>query len=205
MKIVTVSREFGSGGREIAKRLSEALGFAYYDREILTELAGRAALDEDFLQRVLEKGAQPAVPLHYARSFLYAPAPNKAAQLLALQHRIVRELAQRGDCVVVGRAADVVLRDHDPLRIFVYASLEAKLARCRARAGAGVSLTDAEITKQLRRIDRARAAGYEMAAPGRWGQKSGYDLCINTSRLNIEGLVPPLAEYATRWFEETRP
>ena len=93
MKIITVSREFGSGGREIAKRLSDVLGIAYYDSEIITEIAKKADLDENYVAHSLEKGIQPTFQIHFACAFSHISAPDPTVKLLAAQHNIINELS----------------------------------------------------------------------------------------------------------------
>lgn len=201
MRIITVSREFGSGGREIAKRLSDILEIAYYDNEIVAEIAKRADLDEGYVANSLDKGLRWNMPIHYARSFSHVAVANNAVQLLAEQHNIIKELAERGDCIVVGRAANVVLEKHRPFRIFVYADMQTKIERCKSRAADGENLTDKEIKKKIIQIDKGRASSYNVVSPYRWGDKRGYDLCVNTSKLDIKEITPLLAEYARRWFD----
>ena len=201
MKLITVSREFGSGGRELAKRLSDALQIPYYDREILTEIARQAELDEDYVNRTLEQGLQPAVPLHFANSF-YGPTTAMTAQLFGVQQKILRSLAERGDCVIVGRAADAALAEFHPLRLFVYADEPSKIARCRERAAEGEALSDRVLRREMRRIDKGRASAYALFSSTHWGDKANYDLCINTSHVIIKEMVPSLAVYAERWFQK---
>lgn len=201
MRIITVSREFGSGGREIAKRLSDALGIAYYDSEIITEIAKRADLDENYVANSLEKGIKPTVQIHFACAFSHIAAPDPAVKLLTAQHNIINEIAEKGDCIIVGRAADVLLEKHKPFRIFVYADTESKIARCRARATDDAKLTDKEIVKKIKQIDKGRASSYNMISSTDWGDKRGYDLCVNTTNVNIKEITPLIAEYAKQWFK----
>ena len=157
-RIITVSREFGSGGRELGKRLADALEFSYFDREIVTALAEKTGLDEDFLASSTESGAFTQIPIHFARSFSEAPAfSNEAVKLMSMQTSLIKELASKGNCVIVGRAADSILEEFRPFRIFVYADEASKLARCRSRAGDGEDLTDREMLRAMKRIDNARA------------------------------------------------
>lgn len=202
MKIITVSREFGSGGREIAKRLSDVLGIAYYDSEIITEIAKKADLDENYVAHSLEKGIQPTFQIHFACAFSHISAPDPTVKLLAAQNNIINELAERGDCIIVGRAADVLLEKHDPFRIFVYADMQSKIARCRKRAGGDSKLTDKEIEKKIKQIDKGRASSYNMISSTDWGDKRGYDLCVNTTNMNIKEITPFIAEYAKQWFKD---
>lgn len=200
MKIITLSRQFGSGGREIAKRLSDELGIAYYDNEIITEIAARENLDAGYVERTLENGFQWNIPIHYARTISYIPIDREAGKLLATQHVIMKEIAARGDAIFVGRAADVVLREHMPFRIFIYADMAARVARCQARGGAE-RLSDKQMEKKIRLIDKNRALGYDMVSALAWGDKEAYDLCINTGNVEIKKIVPLIAEYAREFFK----
>ena len=115
MKIITVSREFGSGGRELGKRLSDCLGWPYYDREIISAVARRNALDEGYVEDALEQGDFRGVPLTIGRTFAYLPSmPHDSRQLLQEQRRVLRALAAHGDCRIVGRNADLILAEHRP-------------------------------------------------------------------------------------------
>lgn len=204
MKIVTVSREFGSGGREVGKRLADALGVAYYDREILTAIAEDAKLDESYVENVLEmcNPANPSYHLTFSRTFSYNPMSGNAAQLLARQHRIIRALAEKGDCVIVGRGAEAVLAEYRPFRIFVHADMSARLARCRSRAAAGEQLSDRELQRQIRQIDKTRAANHSFVSDIPWGAREGYELCLNTTHMDIKKTVPLLTQLIGQWFQE---
>ena len=114
MKIITVSREFGSGGRELGKRLADELGFAYYDREIIMGIAKKCAMDEDYIERTIENHSMRRYPITYARTFSAIPSfsVDQASLLLVQQGKVIQELAAQGNCVVVGRGADKILRQH---------------------------------------------------------------------------------------------
>ena len=151
MKIITVSREFGSGGRELGKRLSDCLGWPYYDREIISAVARRNALDEGYVEDALEQGDFRGVPLTIGRTFAYLPSmPHDSRQLLQEQRRVLRALAAHGDCIIVGRNADLILAEHRPLKLFVYADLESRLRRCRERSSDDERFTLRELERKLR-------------------------------------------------------
>ena len=202
MNLITVSREFGSGGRELGKRLAEHLGYAYYDREILTLLAEETALNEEYLDRVLERGAgMQSFAISIGHTFAaQLGAPQLSANLLARQTQLMKELAQRGNCVIVGRNANVILSELEPLRLFVHAEMPARIARCRARAPEGEQLTDRQYEKNIRQVDRERAKLHDMLCSYDWSDVRGYDLCINTSYRRIKDLIPALGMYAEAWF-----
>ena len=184
-KIITIGREFGSGGRELGRLLSEILGFAYYDREIISEIAKRTSLSEKYIQHITEQKPIIPFPIHTGRTF-WAVIPDYSQSVQQEQHDIIREMASKSNCVIVGRGADYILRDESPFRLFVYSDMTAKIARCRKNESAdyeaGASLSDKELIKRIDHINKGRADYYEFYTGQKWGDKSNYDLCINTGR-----------------------
>ena len=204
MRIITISREFGSGGRELGKRLADALGFAYYDREIVSSIAEKCNLDEGYVENVLRKGLTINVPITFGHTFYFYSDPTSENELkvLNMQQQIIKELAQRGDCVMVGRSSGIILEKYNPLRLFVYADMEWKVKRCRERASAEEHLTDRELEKKIRQIDAGRARHQKLLTDRKWGAPEGYDLCINTTSLEIKKIIPGLKEMALCWFDQ---
>lgn len=199
-EIITVSREFGSGGRELGKRLADELGFSYYDREIVTMLAERTGMDAGYVERQLEKETVVQYPIHFAQSFTQLSAVSEATmQLKAEQTNLIKELAKEGRCVIVGRAADSILEEYDPFRLFVYADQESKLKRCRSRAAETENLSDREMLRQMKRIDRSRAEYHDIISSRAWGQKESYHLCIDTTGIEIKKVIPAVANYYRLW------
>ena len=203
MRIITISREFGSGGRELGKRLADALGFAYYDREIVSSIAEKCNLDEGYVENVLRKGLTINVPITFGHTFYFYSDPTSENELKVLntQQQIIKELALRGDCVMVGRSSGIILEKYNPLRLFVYADMEWKVKRCRERASAEEHLTDRELEKKIRQIDAGRARHQKLLTDRKWGAPEGYDLCINTTNMEIKKIIPGLKEMALCWFE----
>ena len=202
MSIITVSREFGSGGREVGKRLADELGYAYYDREIVTAIARKTQLDEGYVANALESGMFRGVPIHFGRTFSYSSAlMSNTANLFVEQHKIIRELAAQGDCIIVGRAANAILEEYATFNLFVYADMEAKVRRCMERAPEGEQLSEREMIRHIKKVDADRARYYEMFSDTRWGAKEGYHLCVNTTGTNIKTLVPAIAQYVRSWLE----
>ena len=203
MSIITISREFGSGGREVGKRLADALGYAYYDREIVAAIAARKQMDEGYVASALEGGLFRSVPIHFGRTFSYTtPLMSSTTGLFVEQHKLLRELAEQGDCVIVGRAANAILADHRPFNVFVYADMEAKVRRCMERAGEDEKLTEREMIRHIKKVDADRARYHELFADTRWGAKEGYHLCVNTTGKTIKSLIPAVAQYAKCWLEQ---
>lgn len=195
MKIITISREFGSGGRELGKRLADAMGMQYYDREILTALTEETALDEAYVSRKMEQGNVHHFPITFARTFFYPRNESNTAKLLAEQQKLLKKIAEKGeDFVMIGRNADIALEEFQPLNLFVYADMESKVNRCMAREEG--DLTAAEMVKRIRQVDKGRKKSRELMTEWAWGAKEAYHLCINTSGVTIKEIVPAIAEYA---------
>ena len=193
--IITIGREFGSGGRELARRLSEELGFAYYDQEILKEIAQRTQLSESYVRAIVEKSPITSYSIHVVRSFHPAVSPvmDQTNKVCQEQTAIIKELADKSDCIIVGRCADYILRDYNILRIFVYSGMKEKIARCRAKSGDAESLSDKELEKQIKTIDKNRKKYYDFYTGQEWGDKRNYDLMINTSNISIKTAAHEIA------------
>ena len=203
MGIITISREFGSGGRELGKRLADALGYEYYDKEIVTAIAESNKLDENYVSYALEGGSFRNFPVHFGRTFSYSPTLMATeARLFAEQNRLIKEFAAKGNCVIVGRAADVILREHRPFNIFVYADMASKVLRCQERASDDEQLSAKQMERQIKRIDADRKRYHGIISDIPWGDRRGYHLCINTTDRDIKTLVPLVADYVKLWFEE---
>lgn len=203
MQVITISREFGSGGRELGKRLADELGYAYYDKEIVTALAKQSGLDEEYIEKVIEQGVPKHYPITYGRTFssnFTFQYQHSKTELLLKQQQILKELAQKENCVIVGRGADVILDEHCPFNLFIYADMSAKVIRCHKYADGQEKLTDHELKMKIRQIDHGRKQYYELLKGGKWGSKENYHLCINTTGIEIKEMIPALSQYAQNWF-----
>ncbi len=196
-RIITIGREFGSGGREIGRRLSDALQIAYYDQEIISEIAKRTELSEDYVRRISERRPFISFPIHVGRSFYPVTDPllQNSVLVFAEQHRLLEEMAEKSDCLIVGRCADYILRDKKPFRIFVYADMESRLERCMTRKKEGEELSEKDMKKRIAEIDRERAQYYAYFSEQKWGARDSYDLMVNTSGKDIKQVSSALAEY----------
>lgn len=204
MNIITISREFGSGGREVGKRLADVLGYAYYDREIETEIAKRMNMDVSYVAKAMEQGMTRNIPLHFGRTLASYPMLKQQVDILVEKQRMLKEVAAASDCVIVGRAADVILEEYKPFKVFVYADMAYKLKRCQGYAEMGENLTPREMEKAIKKIDSGRSQYHAMFLDIEWGRKEFYHLCVNTSGLEIKKIVPHIADYARDWFEGSR-
>ncbi len=201
MRIITVSREFGSGGRELGKRIADNMGIAYFDREIIATVAERSQLDESYVEAVLDRGLFRDIPITFGHSISNMSSFNYTTQkIISEQQKLITELASGGDCVIVGRNADIILEGQKPLKLFVYADMPSKVARCRARAPEGENFSDKDLTKMIKRINKARARTHTYLSAIPWGAKEGYHLCVNTSDTDIKAMAALLSEYAEHWF-----
>ncbi|MCI8654813.1 MAG: cytidylate kinase-like family protein [Clostridia bacterium] len=199
-RIITISREFGSGGREIGKRLADELGFSYYDREIITEVAKETEMAEKYIQNISEKGVSP-YSFQFAKSFaVYSNLQKQQTEILVAEQKIIKQIAQKGDCVIVGRGANSILKEYNPMNIFVYANMESKIARCMERANKDENLTEKEIKNKIIQVDKERKKYNNIISSLEWGDKKNYNLCINTSGIDIKTIISPLADYINTWF-----
>lgn len=187
MRIITIGREFGSGGRELGHQLAKRLQVPYYDQEIISAIAKRTALAEKYVQAVIEHRPFQPFPLSVGRSFFlyHDPVLEQNLSIYREQSLIIEELAAKSDCVIVGRCADYILREKNPFRIFVYADEASKLKRCRARDPEPDKLSDKELKRKIAAVDRNRAAYYDFYTGQKWGDKVNYDLCINLSAVPV--------------------
>lgn len=194
--IVTISRQFGSGGRELGKRLADELGYAYYDRELVTEIAKKTELNEHYVESVLENGGYRNFAFSFAHTMpLISPVPDTVTDVLVQQQKVIKAIGDRGDCVIVGRCADVILASYSPVRIFVYADDASKIQRCRERAAEGEDVSDKSILKNAKAIDKGRAKLCDLLSSHPWGDKNSYDVMLNTSGRDIKSFIPSLAQF----------
>lgn len=195
-RIITIGREFGSGGRELGRRLAEELNIEYYDREILTQIALHTSLAEEYIQSIVDRQPHNLMPITIGRSFTYVEnyAFKQAQSVYQAQSEIIRDVAEKSDCVIIGRCADYILRDKMPTRLFVYADMDSRVQRSLSRQTEGESFSEKQMLRQIRKMDKERARYYEFYTGLKWGDKSSYDLCINTTNTEIKRVVPAIAK-----------
>lgn len=204
MRIITISREFGSGGRELGKRLADALEVPFYDKEILYAIAKDGNFNENYVEEVLQRGLTPNYLPTFGHTFTLGPdlIMQNELKIMSLQQHIIENLAQKGDCVMVGRTSGIILEKFRPLKIFVYADMASRMARCRLRGDDVKTLSDRELQKNIQQIDEGRARHQKLFSDKKWGQKENYHLCVNTTGVEIDALVPAVKEYALAWFAQ---
>ncbi len=193
--IITISREFGSGGRELGKRLADEMGYTYYDRQIISLLAEETNMSEEYIHNISEQGIYP-IGYSKVRSFQSYPAyQKKQIDLLVAERNIIQRIAKEGNCIIVGRCAGDVLIDENPMNIFVYSDMETKIQRCLEKAELDEGLSDKEMKKKINEVESRRKRYHDLIGRGEWKDPANFHLCINTSNTEIEKLIKPLADY----------
>lgn len=196
--IITIGRQFGSGGRYVGRLLAEKLGIPFYDKELLSEAAKQSGICEEIFEEHDEKPTRSllfslatGMQQHVGSGSFYMDMPLNHRIFLA-QFDAIRKLAEEGSCVIVGRCADYVLRD-DPnaTSIFVKADMESKMDR--AVKYYGVEPDKAE--ERIRKADRQRASYYNYYATATWGDVENYDLVVDTGVLGVEGSVALILKF----------
>lgn len=195
-KIITIGREFGSGGREFGRRLAEELHYEYYDKEIITEIAKNTSLSEEYIQQIIERRPHHLYPITIGHTMNYANSYQikQIQTIYQAQCDLLRKLAEKSNCVIVGRCADYILRDYRPFKIFVYATMESRIKRCEERATEDEKYDKQQLKRNILKIDRERARYYDFYTSQKWGDKSNYDLCVNTTDTVIKEIIPIIAK-----------
>ena len=187
-QIITIGRQLGSGGREIGQKLSKELSIPFYDKEILDEAAKKSGFSKEIFEKHDEKPTN---------SFLYALAMgatsfgqfNQKPLLLELylaQFDTIRKLAEEGPGIFIGRCADYVLNDHEPIfNVFIHADMETRIERTMEKHG----IDRREAEEMCRRSDKDRANYYNYYSNHEWGNGLHYDLCINTTKIDLDKAV----------------
>jgi len=207
MRIITVSRQFGSGGRELGKRLAEILGWDYYDKGILQQLSEESGFNPEYVSTLISGHEWRNVHLSYNNTFssILAFEPGMKTSLLVRQREIIEDIAKAGnDFIIVGRDADVILRDYRPFRIFVCADMENRIERCMKHENKKEEkerLSEKEVIRNIKKIDSSRAQSRELVTGKSWADSTCFDLTVNTGGRDIPKLAQAVADYTLRWFE----
>lgn len=194
-RIITISRQFGSGGHEIGIRTAKKLGIKFYDKELVDLLAKDGKYDVSFIEANEEKCSPPICPVMpgFAMPVFYQDLPSDL--IYKGQSKLIRSLAERGPCVVVGRCADYILRNMSPINCFIYASLEERIKRKMSMVPDGLDFTKEDIRKRIIDVDKKRAKYHEFYTDRKWGRMEDYDLCICTDKTGIDGAVDTIIAF----------
>ncbi len=189
--VITIGREFGSGGREFGRLLAEKLGYEYYDKEIITEIAKKTSLSETYVKQIVEQTPHSLFPITTGNAFAYYGNNHlyNVQSIFREQTNVITEMAKKSDCVIVGRCADYILEDLNPFKIFIYADEKSKIERCLKKVDEPESVNVKKLKRQIKNIDKNRARYYSFYTGKKWGDKLNYDICINTSDIEISEAV----------------
>jgi cytidylate kinase len=193
--IVTIDREYGSGGHEVGKRLAERLGIKFFDEELISRAAAVTGYNEDYIRNNDEKAPEYSIPSIFTGFDSYQASPF--ARIQEEEFKIIREIAAEDSCVIVGRAADYILSSERHVSIFIFAPLEDRIKR---KLKVVEDLPDVEydansMEKHVTQVDKQRRKYYEFYTDNKWGGRDVYDLLINTSRAGIDGAVDIITAY----------
>ncbi len=196
-KIVTISRQYGSGGRYIGENLAKAMGVPCYDEKLIDMVAKESGFAQSFVAEKSER-MTGSLLFNIASSLSFANnvfSNNNGVtlqdEIYFTQNRIIKELADKGPCVIVGRCADYILREReDCLNVFIFADNESKIERAEKY----FNITREEAPEVLKKKDKARANHYKYYTDQEWGMASNYDLCLNSGLIGIEGCVKAIQQ-----------
>ena len=188
--IITIGRQHGSSGREIARLLAEKLNYKCYDKEIVDEAANHSDFSRDLIDAFDEK-RMSAFILH-AGGYGLNENFRLNMQVVSAQFEAMRNIAEKGNCIFVGRCADYILRDHDDLiSVFILGDMDECLKCLERRQG----LDEVEARKKIKEVDKDRSSFYRYYSDQTWGDAQNYDMCINSSKLGVEGTVQVILDY----------
>ena len=186
-RVVTISREFGSGGRTIGRRLAEELGIPCYDAELIQKLAQESGFSESYIRDAGEYAPGGYLSLLSNRAF----ALTNEDVLWELQYKVITELAEKGPCVIVGRCADYILRDTaDCLKVFIHADMDFRAKRIVEVYGEREQSPE----QRLRDKDKRRAAYHRFYTNMKWGHAQNYHICLDSGKLGIDACVAILKQ-----------
>lgn len=196
--VITISREFGSGGRYIGEELAKKLGWDYYDKELITRVAEKTGFAEEFVEQASERS-----PFKSIFSYGFVSRDGVGASLedyvYAAQRKIIVELADKGPCIIVGRCADYILKDRkDCLNVFIHGDEESKVQRIMKYKDIDIK----KAQKLMKDVDKRRRINYNYYTDRQWGSARNFDLSLNSTSLGTDNCVKIIYDAATNldWF-----
>ena len=202
--IITIGRQYGSGGREIGKKVAEKLGIPYFDKELLARVAKESGFCEEMIKNHDERPTNSFLynvvmdtySLGYNTAFVDMPMSQK---VFLAQFDTVKKIANEGACVIVGRCADYALSEYpNCLNLFIYGKEEAKAQRISERQ----NVTFAQAKDMCVKRDKQRQSYYNYYSNKKWGRADSYDLCIDSGKLGIDGTVDFIIDFVKRLEEK---
>ena len=181
-RIITISREFGSGGRFIGEEVAKKLGIAYYDKNIIGQIAEKSGLSPEYIQENAELSPKKGL---FAYAFSGRDITGKSVEdmVYEAQRNIIVELAEKEPCVIIGRNADYILKDRDDvLNVFIHGDMPEKIKRITGL----YNVKEKEAVKMMADTDKRRRTNYNFYTDQNWGKASNYTLCLNSSQLGYD-------------------
>ena len=181
-RIITISREFGSGGRFIGEEVAKKLGIAYYDKNIIGQIAEKSGLSPEYIQENAELSPKKGL---FAYAFSGRDITGKSVEdmVYEAQRNIILELAEKEPCVIIGRNADYILKDRDDvLNVFSHGDRPEKIKRITGL----YNVKEKEVVKMMADTDKRRRTNYNFYTDQNWGKASNYTLCLNSSQLGYD-------------------
>lgn len=181
-RIITISREFGSGGRFIGEEVAKKLGIAYYDKNIINQIAEESGLSPDYIQESAELSPKKGL---FAYAFAGRDITGKSLEdmVYEAQRKVILELADKESCVIIGRNADFILKDRDDvLNVFIHGDIPEKIQRITRL----YNVEEQKAVKMMVDIDKRRMANYNFYTNQKWGKADNYTLCLNSSQLGYD-------------------
>lgn len=205
--VITIARQFGSGGKTIGEMLANDLGIHFYNKELMKLASEESGINEGLFNTADEKIKKPFLGLFGKSSNAYegkvlSPDSDEFVSddnLFNYQAKVIKELAEKESCVIVGRCADYVLRDNDNvLSVFVHAPQEFLMEQAAKK----INLTGKELEKYIASVDKTRAAYYKYYTGNDWTDARNYDLCLDSSKLGFERCVEEIKAYMNVRFQK---
>ena len=181
-RIITISREFGSGGRFIGEEVAKKLGIAYYDKNIIGQIAEKSGLSPEYIQENAELSPKKGL---FAYAFSGRDITGKSVEdmVYEAQRNIILDLAEKEPCVIIGRNADYILKDRDDvLNVFIHGDMPEKIKRITGL----YNVKEKEVVKMMADTDKRRRTNYNFYTDQSWGKASNYTLCLNSSQLGYD-------------------
>ena len=181
-RIITISREFGSGGRFIGEEVAKKLGMAYYDKNVITEIAEKSGLSPEYIQENAELSPKKGL---FAYALAGRDITGKSVEdiVYEAQRKVILELVEKEPCVIIGRNADYILKDRDDvLNVFIHGNMPEKMQRISCL----YNVSGQEAVKMMADTDKRRLANYNFYTEQKWGKASNYTLCLNSSELGYD-------------------
>lgn len=181
-RIITISREFGSGGRFIGEEVAKKLGIKYYDKDIIAQIAEQSGFSQEYITEKAELSPKKGL---FAYAFSGRDVTGKSIEdmVYEAQRKVILEIAEKESCVIIGRNADFILKDRDNvLNVFIYGDMPEKVARiCKL-----YNVTEEEAEKMMADIDKRRMTNYRFYTDQKWGMAKNYTLSLNSSELGYD-------------------